>query len=413
MRGGNKHESRVATTDHTLTLLLSGEDFVLTSSTGGRTDDETERFLSFETKLCELLAVLTYRMYCKSFARLQHTMPIFRTRKRSRVFPGLLAFVAATQSLPFIVIGTSWVHAFSAPTPPPPPSSSSNDDEDGLNILSRRNALNIVVGTGGAIVYGNLVRDAVGKLSRGDLVYPQDHEDRVAHVIRKSLLQAAIPATTTSSSSHQDELNILEVGIGSEWRVARRRLYEPGLDDIHQRVSRVKKIRLTGLDISPPTEKILGITRDVFSKHMIDVEVKAIKGSLTETNSELLDGSFDCVLCFLTLCSVDDQVAALTEIKRLLKPNGGIFGYVEHVAVNPDEPYRLLEFQQKAFDTLQQMVADNCHLHRYTEQTIDSVFQDDDSSKASFNVLDRSRFLVEGMWPVSCQTSGIIQRGVR
>ena len=32
---------------------------------------------------------------------------------------------------------------------------------------------------------------------------------------------------------------------------------------------------------------------------------------------------------------------------------------------------------QKAFDPLQQLVADNCHLHRYTEQTIDSVFQDD------------------------------------
>jgi SAM-dependent methyltransferase len=257
-------------------------------------------------------------------------------------------------------------------------------------------------------VYGNLVKDAVGKLSRGDLVYPQLHEDRVAEVIRQSLLATAISSSNENKNS-KDELNVLEVGVGSEWRVAKRGLYDRGLDEIANQTG-VKKIRLTGLDIKPPTDAVLGsITKDIFSKQKIRVDVNAIQGSLTSKNSELLDGAFDCILCFLTLCSVDDELLALTEIKRLLRPNRGVFGYVEHVAVNPDEPYRLLELQQITFDPLQQLVADNCHLHRYTESTILSIFNVGDNNKSA-NVLSKDRFLVEGMWPVSCQASGIIQR---
>ena len=98
-------------------------------------------------------------------------------------------------------------------------------------------------------------------------------------------------------------------------------------------------------------------------------------------------------------------------MKRLLNPNGGAFGFVEHVAVdlNNDDEKNLsfLEFQQKAFDPLQQAVAHNCHLHRQTENVISSVFGIPESSSAE--MLEKERFLVKDMWPVSCQVRGVVK----
>jgi len=47
-----------------------------------------------------------------------------------------------------------------------------------------------------------------------------------------------------------------------------------------------------------------------------------------------------------------------------------------------------LAWQQQVFDPLQQVVANNCHLHCYTEQTIQSIFlsslsSNDDSIEAA------------------------------
>ena len=103
---------------------------------------------------------------------------------------------------------------------------------------------------------------------------------------------------------------------------------------------------------------------------------------------------------------MEDPTAALHEIRRVLRTDGGSFGYLEHVAVNPDEPYRWLEFQQRAFDGVQQMVADNCHLHRYTEETISEIFGLEEGRGRR---LAHERFLVDDMWPVSCQARGVIQ----
>jgi hypothetical protein len=67
-----------------------------------------------------------------------------------------------------------------------------------------------------------------------------------------------------------------------------------------------------------------------------------------------------------------------------------------------------LDFQQKLFDPLQQAVADNCHLHRFTDDNIDRIFNVQDS--ASSSQVFYERFLVDDMWPVSCQSCGVIQR---
>ncbi len=52
----------------------------------------------------------------------------------------------------------------------------------------------------------------------------------------------------------------------------------------------------------------------------------------------------------MVLCSVADQSKVLGEIKRLLNKNGGIFGYIEHVAARTEV---LLGLQQVIFDPIQ------------------------------------------------------------
>ena len=187
-------------------------------------------------------------------------------------------------------------------------------------------------------------------------------------------------------------MRVLEVGIGSEWRVGRRGLYQSGLRDLLSKD--VSSVEITGIDVSIPKPDIIkDATRriasfpseDATEPSRLRVDVKAVQGSITSKLDQFPDGYFDCVLCFLTLCSVEDQAVAVQEMKRLVRPNGGTFGYVEHVAVDPDEPYRLLELQQTVLDPLQQIVADNCHLHRYTEQTISDVFLQGDGRGKTAN----------------------------
>jgi hypothetical protein len=102
----------------------------------------------------------------------------------------------------------------------------------------------------------------------------------------------------------------------------------------------------------------------------------------------------------LTLCSVEDPISALTEMKRLLRPHGGTLGFCEHVAA-PEGSF--LGRQQVLLDPLQQKLADNCHLHRNTAGTIRQVF----GSDAFY--LSEENFVVPEMWPVSQQSCGVLQ----
>lgn len=110
---------------------------------------------------------------------------------------------------------------------------------------------------------------------------------------------------------------------------------------------------------------------------------------------------------------MQDQLQALEEIKRLLNPNGGSYAYIEHVAVNleneSEKDLAFLELQQHVLDPLQQALAHNCHLHRNTDSVVQAIFMDDDSSSTIARLLQNERFQVKNMWPVSCQSRGVIQ----
>lgn len=77
------------------------------------------------------------------------------------------------------------------------------------------------------------------------------------------------------------------------------------------------------------------------------------------------DHSFDCVATTFTLCSIGNLPAALTEIRRVLKPDGP-FIFLEHG--RSDQPE--LAAWQDRLNPLQQIVGVGCNLNRRIDQLI-------------------------------------------
>lgn len=73
------------------------------------------------------------------------------------------------------------------------------------------------------------------------------------------------------------------------------------------------------------------------------------------------DGTFDTVVGTLVLCSVESPQKAISEIKRVLKPDGRILLF-EHVRLN-DSPLGKL---QDLLTPVWKKVCDGCHLNRDT-----------------------------------------------
>ena len=271
------------------------------------------------------------------------------------------------------------------------------------SLISRRDYWKVSLGVAGGVAYGKLVGDTLLRISQG-IERPKAHEERVEAVITRALLESA-----KTKKSPNEPFRILEVGIGTDCRLIRRGLYNNGLDKLASR--QISYVELTGTDVMLPSKATIENARALLSKETRDfsmnVDFNTVSGDISAGLSYSA-GYFDSVLCCLTLCSVSHLDSAIREMKRLVRPNGGTFGYVEHVAVDSEEPYRFLEWQQEFFDPLQRKLADNCHLHRYTENAINKIFTADDESALGVR-LQCERFLVDDMWPVTCQASGVIQ----
>jgi ubiquinone/menaquinone biosynthesis C-methylase UbiE len=131
---------------------------------------------------------------------------------------------------------------------------------------------------------------------------------------------------------------VLEIGIGTGRNLpfydhARlEKLY--GLDPALQmnRLAR-KRMRAAGLEVE-----------------LVDLPAEQIP---------MADGSFDTVLTTFTLCTIPDAVAALREMRRVLKP-GGTLLFCEHGAA-PDASVRRW---QDRLQPLWKPIAGGCHLNR-------------------------------------------------
>ncbi len=77
------------------------------------------------------------------------------------------------------------------------------------------------------------------------------------------------------------------------------------------------------------------------------------------------DDSFDSALSTWTLCTIPDVAAALSEVRRVLKP-GGTMHFVEH-GLAPDEAVRKW---QHRLEPIQKRVFGGCHLTRRPAQLL-------------------------------------------
>ncbi len=115
------------------------------------------------------------------------------------------------------------------------------------------------------------------------------------------------------------------------------------------------------------------------------VPVRVVAGGATALPVE--DGRFDAAVVSLVLCSIADPHAALTEIKRVLKPPGEL-RFFEHV--RSEKPW--FGFLEDAITPLYSRFAGGCHPNRDAAAAIrDAGF--------SIEVLDRFNYAPLRLYP--------------
>ncbi len=134
------------------------------------------------------------------------------------------------------------------------------------------------------------------------------------------------------------EGEVLEIGIGSGLNLS---FYDP---------ARVR--RIVGVDPSADMQKL---ARQRAEQISIPVEMIALE--LGQIQAE--DARFDSIVCTFTLCTIPDAVAALREMRRVLKPGGKLL-FSEH-GLAPDAS--VVRWQNR-LTPVWKPLAGGCHLNR-------------------------------------------------
>lgn len=131
--------------------------------------------------------------------------------------------------------------------------------------------------------------------------------------------------------------NVLEVGFGSGNNIA---FYPDSIT------------KLTAIEPSDTAWRMAG-------KRIATSRVLIERGDLDAQRLPFDDATFDAALSTWTLCTIPDPVAALDEIRRVLKPSGRLH-FIEH-GLAPDEK---VQRWQHRFNGLQQRMFGGCNLNR-------------------------------------------------
>jgi len=131
---------------------------------------------------------------------------------------------------------------------------------------------------------------------------------------------------------------VLEIGIGSGLNLE---FYDPAKVQV-----------IVGVD---PSADIQALARERVAKISIPVEMIALELGQIQAP----EASFDSIVCTFTLCTIPDAVAALKEMRRVLKPGGKLL-FCEHGKA-PDAP--VLRWQNR-LTPIWKPLAGGCHLNR-------------------------------------------------
>lgn len=154
--------------------------------------------------------------------------------------------------------------------------------------------------------------------------------------------------------------DVVEIGFGSGLNV-------PFYPDAVTKVSAVEPANL-GWELAAPR-----VARS-------DVPIE--RAGLDGQSLPFADDSFDGALSTWSLCTIPDPVAALREVRRVLKP-GGALHFLEH-GLAPDESVRRW---QRRIEPVWKPVAGGCHL---TRPIVDLV------TEAGFEVTSLDTFYEDG-----------------
>jgi SAM-dependent methyltransferase len=106
------------------------------------------------------------------------------------------------------------------------------------------------------------------------------------------------------------------------------------------------------------------------------------------------DASYDAALSTWSLCTIPDVAAALTEVRRVLKPGGGLH-FLEH-GLAPDERVRVW---QRRLEPMQKRLFGGCHLTRPIVELL---------TAAGFTITELDTFYEEGVpKPLAATSLGV------